>query len=146
MKILVLGTNFHPEITGVAPLTTELCTYLVKQGHQVEVVCTFPHYPEWLKRKEHKWKFFDYQIFQGVEINRVWNYVPRKPSTLSRIMYDTIIGISVLLGSFFVKNRPSVILAICSPLQMGFTAWIVSKIYKAPFYFHIQDLSRIRVK
>jgi len=140
MKILVLGTNFHPEVTGVAPLTTDLCDYLVQQGHTVEVICTFPHYPEWAKRKENKWKIYDHHNYKGVTINRVWNYVPRRLNTITRVMYDTIISFSFLIGSFFIHNKPKVILAICSPLQVGFSAWIISKRFNVPFYFHLQDL------
>lgn len=45
MCILVLGINYTPERTSVAPFTTGLCEHLAAQGH-VTLVTAFPYYPE----------------------------------------------------------------------------------------------------
>ncbi len=45
--VAVLGINYFPETTGIAPYTTRMVSGLRERGHDVEVVTAFPHYPEW---------------------------------------------------------------------------------------------------
>ena len=47
MRVLVVGTNYVPERTGMAPFSTGLCEHFAEQGHDVQVITTFPYYPEW---------------------------------------------------------------------------------------------------
>src|SRR4051812_28645577 len=47
VKVLVVGLNYRPEPTGIAPYTAAFCEGLVERGHQVRVLTTMPHYPEW---------------------------------------------------------------------------------------------------
>ncbi len=47
MRILILGINFTPELTGIGKYTGELAQYLTGQGHQVHVVTAPPYYPHW---------------------------------------------------------------------------------------------------
>ena len=46
-KILVVGLNFQPEITGIGKYTGEMAAYLSSKGHQVRVITTPPYYPYW---------------------------------------------------------------------------------------------------
>ncbi len=45
--ILIYGMNYAPEFTGVGRYTGEVGAHLAAVGHDVRVVTTPPHYPEW---------------------------------------------------------------------------------------------------
>ena len=47
LDVRVLGLNFAPEPTGIAPYTTGLAGFLADAGHRVHVVTGQPHYPQW---------------------------------------------------------------------------------------------------
>jgi len=47
MRIIVWGINYAPEFTGIAPHSVALCEFLLEQGHDVEMVASFPYYPTW---------------------------------------------------------------------------------------------------
>ena len=46
-RVLVVGINYSPEPTGIAPYTTGMAEYLAEQGANVTVLTGVPHYPEW---------------------------------------------------------------------------------------------------
>jgi colanic acid biosynthesis glycosyl transferase WcaI len=46
-RIAVVGINYAPETSGIAPYTTEMCEFLASAGAEVTVLTGIPHYPEW---------------------------------------------------------------------------------------------------
>src|SRR5512146_2326686 len=49
MRILVVGLNFAPELTGVGKYSGEMAAWLARRGHDVAVVTTRPYYPQWTR-------------------------------------------------------------------------------------------------
>ena len=47
MRILLLGLNFWPELTGIGKYSGEMATWLAARGHQVRVIAAPPYYPQW---------------------------------------------------------------------------------------------------
>ena len=44
MRILILHMRYHPDLTGTAPLVTDLATNLAAMGDDVTVITSMPHY------------------------------------------------------------------------------------------------------
>ena len=139
MRVLFLGAGFEPEVTALAPYNTDLCKYLVGRGHEVTAIVGFPNYPQWRKYDEYRGRFFAKENHDGVRVLRVPQYIPAEPTPVRRIAYDTTFAASALVAGLSVR-RPDVILATCSPLQLGVTAAVLSSRWRRPFVFHIQDL------
>jgi colanic acid biosynthesis glycosyl transferase WcaI len=139
MKILVWGINYSPEVSGIAPFNQALCEFLVSRGHEVTMLTTFPYYPKWKKRPEDSGKLSKTETINGVEVVRVWHYVPRKLSSLKRIIHE-----ATFLGFSFLRLLPmptyDIAVVVSPPLGLGFVAWLFSKITGTPFVFHVQDL------
>ncbi|WP_260502448.1 glycosyltransferase [Rhodococcus aetherivorans] len=76
VRIAILGINFAPEPTGIAPYTTLLASGLAARGHEVEVLTGFPHYPQW-KRLDGGFRFRSDEIEDRVRIRRFGHHVPR---------------------------------------------------------------------
>ncbi|WP_222262187.1 glycosyltransferase family 4 protein [Modestobacter marinus] len=139
MKILFLGVQFEPEVTGAAPLNTDLCRYLQEQGHEVTAVVGFPSYPQWEVYEGYRGRWYAEEDHDGVRVLRVWQYVPRTPTAVRRILFDTTVAITSVLAALRTR-RPDVILAVSTPLQMGLSAAILGTLWRRPFVFHMQDL------
>ncbi len=139
MKITVLGINYSPELTGIGVYTAEMCEYLNSKSHAVTVFTGFPYYPQWKISEKYRGKYFFAENNNGVKVRRSFVYVPNKVNTKARIIHE----ISFIISSFFnvlFSSKPDIIIAIAPPLGMGIVAYIISKIKKVPFIFHVQDL------
>ena len=47
MRVLIIGINYSPELTGIGPYTAGLAEHLASRGDDVTVITGLPHYPDW---------------------------------------------------------------------------------------------------
>jgi len=139
MKIIVWGINYHPEETGIGPYNTELCESLARRGHTVTMLTSFPYYPDWRKRPQDRWRLFGLSERAGVTVKRCWHYVPARPSAPKRMVHEaSFVAASLLRGLF--TQRPDVFVMISPPLPLGPAAWLLSRLKRRPYLFHVQDM------
>lgn len=139
MRITVWGINYAPELTGIAPYNTDLCEYLAAQGHEVSMVTGFPYYPNWEKRPADRRRLFSSEKVNHVDVYRCFQYVPKKPTVLKRIVHEASFVATSCLRQLFLK-RPDVIVVVSPPLSLGPAAWLLSLIKRTRFHFHVQDI------
>lgn len=146
MKVLVLGINYYPELTGIAVYNTEMCEYLAKKGYDVQILTGFPYYPfganfsSWYKEKKSRFKIFLNEYINGVNIKRVNLYKPQKPSTIKRIIHEVSFLFLAIIRLIFSFEKYTLIICVAPPLLLGLVACIVSKFKGVPFIFHVKDL------
>ena len=139
MRVIVWGINYAPEFTGIAPHSVALCEFLSARGHDVEMVSTFSYYPTWRKLPEDEGKLYRTDLINGVPVHRCWHFVPARVSALKRIIHEaTFIKTSFL--RMLLLPRPDVFVVVSPPLALGAAAWLMSRLKRAPFVFHVQDL------
>lgn len=137
MRVLVIGINYAPEVTGIAPYTTGLSEHLAGRGHEVHVLTGFPHYPAWKKSSEgaaHE----RYEQLNGVHVHRCRHHVPARQSALRRALYECS-----FLGSGAVRLSlppPDAIVATVPALSDGILARMASRRFGAPYGLILQDL------
>ena len=139
MRVLVWGVNYHPEQVGIAPYNTALCEHLTREGHEVEMVSTFPYYPMWKKSPEDRRKLFQSCRINGVRVHRCWHFVPGRPSGLRRIVHEASFVLTSTLRALLLK-RADVMVVVSPPLLLGAAAWLVGRLKRTPHILHIQDL------
>jgi colanic acid biosynthesis glycosyl transferase WcaI len=132
--------NYAPERTAIGPFTTGLSEYLVSRGHRVYVVTAFPHYPEWEIQEPYKGRIFLREMRNGVSLRRCYVRLPRNSGALQRILYDCSFSVSAFLAGLGVSDI-DVVVAVTPPVQLGFTAWILSRLKRASFIFKVHDLA-----
>lgn len=141
MRILVLGINYAPERSGVAPFTTGLCEHLVSQGHNVTVVTTFPYYPEWRVWDDYRGSFYKKESVNGVSVHRVWQFVPSRPSNfVQRMLYYVSFSTNAFLVALFT-GKCDLIYCSCPPIELAFASHVLSKIRVVPFLIKLTDLA-----
>ena len=141
MKILIFHMRFHPDATGTAPLVTQISEDLVRNGDQVEVIASLPHYgradvhPDFRAHRG----LFHVSDHKGVRVWRTPVYVPPRPTFFHRALnYLSYTFFSIIAG--LCAGRADVILAVNPPITTSFSAWIAALIYRVPLVIGIQDV------
>jgi len=139
MHLLALGINYWPDETGIAPFATGRCEYLAACGHEV-IACTGPpYYPQWRVPDAYRRRLFSHEQRNGVTILRSWIYVPRRLTSLKRVLHEA----SFICSSFIRalgNARPDLIFATSPPLGLTASAIALSRIWRVPYVLHVTDL------
>lgn len=90
--VLIVGLNYPPETTGIAPYTGAVATGLAKLGYRVRAFVAHPHYPEWKIRSGYG-QWTRKENLDGVEVHRLLHYVPSNPRGIRRLLSELTFGI-----------------------------------------------------
>jgi len=141
VRILVLGTNYAPERTAVAPFTTGLCEHLAEQGHDIKVITTFPYYPEWRIWEGYRGLLFRREQVRNVCLLRVWHFVPGRASSLvQRLAHDFSFACGAFLASPFAGNF-DMIYCVSPPPALALAAYLLAAIRRKPYIIKLTDLA-----
>ena len=145
MRILIYGLNYAPEQTGTGKYTGEMAAWLAKAGHEVEVICGLPHYPQWQLDPEFADGRARVEMREGVRVMRAPHYVPAADalSAGKRIRMETGFTLSAArywLPKMFGRKRPDVVIAVMPPMQVGVWPLVYGWIRRVPWILHVQDL------
>jgi colanic acid biosynthesis glycosyl transferase WcaI len=143
-RILVIGINFSPELTGIGKYTGEMVQWLVQEGYDCNVITGFPYYPDWKIKYPYKGLFYKKEVPDAgrLKIYRCPLYVPKSPTGLKRVLHDA----SFFLSSLFVvilflfKKKNQYVFCIAPPFHMGFLALFYRFIKGGKIIYHIQDM------
>ncbi len=139
MRILVLAINYWPEQTGIGAVLTRRCEYLASVGHEVTVCTGMPYYPEWRIHPGYTGKLLSREEHNGVTILRSWIWVPRKVTSVKRVLFEASFLASSLLRAM-CSRKPELLLVVSPPLGLAISAVLLSRWTKAPYVFDVQDL------
>ena len=139
IRVTIISINYWPEVTGIGAFTTYRAEHLAATGHEVEVLTTFPYYPQWRVRGRYAGKIAMNEERSGVRILRSYAYIPNPVTTLKRILHE---------GSFIffttvralTRRRPDVLLVVSPPLGLAVTAILLSLLWRVPYVFDVEDL------
>jgi colanic acid biosynthesis glycosyl transferase WcaI len=112
VRVVILGINYAPEPTGIAPYTSGLAIGLAERGHEVLVLTGQPHYPYW-KRDASSSDFRSEVRMDGVRVRRFKHPVPRRLSWIRRGAMELAFGLQLLTTRW---GRPEVVICVTPPL------------------------------
>jgi colanic acid biosynthesis glycosyl transferase WcaI len=139
MRILYLGINYWPDESGIAPFATGRCEYLAECGHEV-VACTgLPYYPQWRVPAPYRRRLLVREERAGVSIRRSWMYVPRKPTSLRRMVHEGTFVCSSFMRAL-CSPRPDLLLVVSPPLGLAASAIALGRLWRVPYVLHVTDL------
>jgi colanic acid biosynthesis glycosyl transferase WcaI len=134
-KVLVLGLNYAPCHTGIAPYTTGMATGL-SRDYDVQVVTAHPHYPEWKIREGYGAWRQDEQHAE-VAVRRLRHYVPANPTGPSRVLSEISFAARALAAGV---ARPDVIVTVSPALIPVLSARALARRWGIPLGVVVQDL------
>ncbi len=137
MRILILTQWYPPE---PALLLQELAQTLHELGHDIEVLTGFPNYPAGVVYPGYCIRPWQRQTLAGIPLVRVPLYPNHSKSGLRRILNYVSFALSAALLGPWLSQRPDVIFVYHPPLTIGLPAWVLSRIWRVPFVYQIQDM------
>lgn len=136
MRILILSQWYPPE---PMKLLSDMAETLKAKGHDVVVLTGFPNWPEGKLYPGYKIRLWQKETIGGVPIVRIPLYPDHSRSKIRRIANYLSFVISASLLGFFLIRRPDIIHAIQPPTTC-FPAWFLSRLWRVPFTYEIQDM------
>ncbi len=110
--VLIVGLNYPPEPTGIAPYTGALAARLAESGYRVKAHVAHPHYPEWKIREGYgAWGSVEHR--DGVEVHRLLHYVPKTPRGIRRLLSELSFGLRLV---FRRVGHPRIVIAVSPSL------------------------------
>ena len=140
MSHILFISPYYPPENGAAPACVgETCIRLVKQGHQVTVLTTFPNYPTGIVQTEYRGRIIQEEMLDGVRVIRTWSWVSPNKSFLHRIRwYLSFAFLAPPLGGKFI-GRPDVIIVQSPPIFDAITVRLLAWWKHCPFIFMVSD-------
>jgi colanic acid biosynthesis glycosyl transferase WcaI len=140
MRILLVGINYAPELTGIGKYSSEMAEWLVGAGHEVRVVTAPPYYPEWCVGEGYAAWRYRIESMRGVSIWRCPIWVPARPSGLKRLLHLASFALSSLPVLFRqVFWQADAVIVIEPPLFCAPAAWLCARFSGASAWLHVQD-------
>ena len=140
MKILIYGINYWPELTGIGKFSGEMAGWFSDHGYQVRVLTTPPYYPEWKVKVGYSVWRYQKESLNSVDIFRVPIFIPKRPSTITRLFHlisYSITSLPIAVRQIFWK--PDVVLFIQPTLFASINALFLAKLSGSKAVMHIQD-------
>lgn len=139
MKVLIYGINYSPELTGIGKYSGEMVKWMVSEGMDVRVITAPPYYPDWKVGSSYSSWWYKKEQFEET-VYRCPLYVPKKPTTLKRLIHLCSFAIS----SFFpllaqIRWKPDYIICVAPTLVCAPGAIFFKNITKTKTILHIQD-------
>ena len=139
-RVQLWSSNFAPEPTGIAPVSTVLADELARRGWQVDVVASHPHYPDprWgMRRRPYRQRRGD------VRLLRLPLMVGRE-SGKQRLLQEMSIVSSYLAAMPILGppllGRPDVLLVVSPPFPALLAAVINGRMRGVPWVYWMHDL------
>ena len=137
-RVLIVGINYWPEPTGIAPYTTGMAEYLAEEGAKVTVLTGVPHYPGWRVPSHYRRRLVARERRHGVDVLRLWHSVPREMTAPRRAGYElTFLTHAMMRG---LGEHPDHVLASTPALGGALAAASVARRVGCPFTLVVQDL------
>ena len=142
-RILVIGINCFPELTGIGKYSGEMVQWLAENGYDTTMVTTPPYYPNWKVQKPYSgnWYVKEHHT-NNLTLYRCPLYVPVNPSGLKRMIHE----VAFFASAFFVivkllfEEKHDLIFAVAPPFLIGFLALFYRFFKGGKIVYHIQDL------
>jgi colanic acid biosynthesis glycosyl transferase WcaI len=139
VRVHIIGINYWPEQTGIAVFSTGRAEYLAAKGHQVTMCTAVPYYPQWRVLEEYRGRGFRRESRAGVDIHRCPLYVPRRVTTVRRMLHEASFVVAAFLRSLCAP-RPDVVVVVSPPLGLAVAAVLLSLWWRVPYLFDVEDL------
>jgi colanic acid biosynthesis glycosyl transferase WcaI len=142
-RVTIIGLNFSPEPTGIAPYTTGLAEGLQGLDWSVRVVTAYPHYPAWRIAEGYPGLTMHDDV-SGIPVTRLRPYLPRNPSGLKRLLVELSFGIRSIFASW---GSPDVVVLISPALFAAAIALLRAKLSRRrpQVILWVQDLYSVGV-
>lgn len=139
MKILIVADVYPPEVSSAAHLMHELAHGLLRAGHSVSVLTSYPRH--YLTEESKDKKFEIVSSDDGVTVIRIKTLPLHKVNFIVRGISQILLPIIFSLGvKKYIKESPDAVIIYSPPITLGLVGKFIKKQYGAKFLLNIQDI------
>ena len=137
MKILVVTQYFYPENFRI----NDVCLGLKERGHEITVLTGKPNYPSGKYFDGYNWRIKNLEKWNGIDVYRS-NLVLRGNGSAIKLFlnYFSFVFLSIFKLYSIKSNFDRVFIFAPSPITVGITGIIASKLFKAESILWVHDL------
>lgn len=137
LSVTIIGINYAPETTGIAPYTTAMARALAEQGHRVQVVTSMPHYPAWRISDDYRGHRTLREMIGRVRVLRLRHFVPSRPHVISRSLMEVTFAVRALVAHW---GRPDAIVLVSPALLSSWLLRFRARLTGVPVIVWVQDI------
>ncbi|MGW1407101.1 glycosyltransferase [Streptomyces sp. NPDC002403] len=137
--LLVVSTNYAPEVTGIGPYAAQLAEHWAAAGADTHVLTGMPHYPSWRTDPEYRgvWRVTERRA--GVTVHRRRHYVPPRQTALRRALFEaSVLGHGLLSPP--ASRPPDAVVSQIPSLAGGVIGARLAARHRVPYIPVVQDL------
>lgn len=138
MHILLVVSNYYPEIHGASHLYQDLAKGFIKKGHKVSVVTSYPR-SYFLQKHDRGKKFKKFERYNGVDIYRGLKSEFPRDNLFLRGIEHFLLPFLYAFKAFVIKNVDLVII-YSPPLHLYQFGNLFRFFNKSPYILNVQDL------
>jgi len=140
LRILVVSNVYFPDRGGHAVPATEFAEGLAERGHHVDVVTSYPYYPEWSnKSSANLWRVAEQEL-NGVRVTRYGMYIPSPPANaVARLLQEGTFLLS-LCRHLLARRRYDAVVAYCPMLASVVYTTLRTSLFGERLWINVQDL------
>ncbi len=141
MAHILFVTPYYPPEKGAAQVRiSENAQRLVRRGHDVTVLTTFPNYPTGIVPQQYRHKLLQHEVAEGVHVVRVWSYAAPHRGLIRRLLAQLSFAcLAPLLGARAVGQQDLLIVQ-SPPLFDAIAGRVLAWLKHCPFIFMVSDL------
>jgi len=139
LKIQLITNLFHPDELAGASLYTDMALYFKERRDDVRVTTTFSYYPGWKVSAGDSGASLRDEIFEGIPVRRLRMYVPKRPTSLRRILSDLSFFWSLVGKASEPDWQPDVIITASPMLSQCLAQRFLYPGKKIPRLIVVQD-------
>ncbi|WNI33682.1 glycosyltransferase [Streptomyces sp. ITFR-6] len=137
-RLLVVSTNYAPELTGIGPYAAQLAEHWAASGAETHVLTGMPHYPSWRTEPEYRGVWRAEEERSGVTVHRRRHYVPPRQSALRRAAFEATVLAHGLVSP--PRVRPDAVISQMPSLAGGVLGARLARHHRVPYIPVVQDL------
>ena len=136
--VTVVGINYAPEPTGIAPYTTALAHALSEAGAKVHVITGLPHYPQW-SVDDPRFASGSYftELDGTIQVTRCRHFVPKHPDLVGRMRLEATF--LARAAPMVLRDRSDLVITV-TPSMAGMAAGVLGRKHR-PVAAIVQDLT-----
>ncbi len=140
MKILYVTQYFPPDKGAAQIRAWEMAQNLTRLGHKVTILTEFPNHPLGIVPRRYRFKLFQREMFDGIEVIRSYVKASPKKNFINRLMFYLSFMLTSIIGAIKLKHKYDLVFATSSPLFIGLSGYMISRIKGIRFIFEVRDI------
>ena len=134
--ITIIGLNYSPEPTGIAPYTRGAAIGLAERDWPDTVITGYPHYPQWRIPADYSgWR--RRELLDGIPVLRLSHPVPRHGEQLKRALMEAVFGTR---AAFSRWGRSTTVLVVSPALISAAVVVLRARLTRTPVVVWVQDI------